>query len=740
MGDEATQGSFAFKQRRLLTKRGCWLGRTVTRWCQVERDELVYYASKEATVPRGRVALTECALGREHDQLEPWPKAQVAPSKVSISKTLQLVRPGKSPILINGTSEEMASFVAFILSRKKKPIAETLPDLPASPTMPEIPPIGPQFMPYSKSREPETTLARIASRTSEWSAPVPEELTESTDISPGSSSSTSKARQSQASVFHEVVHGLGPKLAYRKAMELMWNYDLQAARVLLDPWRATVLWHAAAYAECSLLRTILTGRKSDALATLEMIKVAETLRENSSTSLAHELLAAEILLMRSLLQVMLGQRLRALYNLRQSWYAYFRLEQSLESESALQSCALDVECVLTYEDLRGRILFGLGFFYMATSLIPSSLVPLIRLAGFCMHRERGKTYLFECVERALGARATPAAILLAMYHLDLEPDMKHAGNILIASLGRQPENALLHWAGSLLAWRNTFMAQAVSITSKALWCCGEELGEKAVYLRYELGMFHFIAMEWPKAHEHLSCVYNSVNSDKVFFPYRSLVTTQLAAVAFSMGQDEQGESLCKECAAMQDWSTLLKIESDFARILQIFLRRRRRQRQLLAFEVMYFLRQFPKVPAHMLLALKESVRKTTKPFDEDTEWQNESAGTDESSMVEMVSALTLQVVICFYLGDAEAAMVFIPDLSQLCPRLPAWAMYLSAHGLYWCGRILALTGRDTDARTCFQQAKMYKKYPFNISVKISKVLAEHEEQMAQQEELTSSAC
>ena len=402
--------------------------------------------SKKSVHCTRSVAASFEVRGREHDQLEPWPKAQVAPSKaqmasvfgcisgnvlsplslsifvqVSISKTLQLVRPGKSPILINGTSEEMASFVAFILSRKKKPIAETLPDLPASPTMPEIPPIGPQFMPYSKSREPETTLARIASRTSEWSAPVPEELTESTDISPGSSSSTSKARQSQASVFHEVVHGLGPKLAYRKAMELMWNYDLQAARVLLDPWRATVLWHAAAYAECSLLRTILTGRKSDALATLEMIKVAETLRENSSTSLAHELLAAEILLMRSLLQVMLGQRLRALYNLRQSWYAYFRLEQSLESESALQSCALDVECVLTYEDLRGRILFGLGFFYMATSLIPSSLVPLIRLAGFCMHRERGKTYLFECVERALGARATPAAILLAMYHLDLEP-------------------------------------------------------------------------------------------------------------------------------------------------------------------------------------------------------------------------------------------------------------------------------------------------------------------------------
>lgn len=27
-------------------------------------------------------------------------------------------------------------------------------------------------------------------------------------------------------------------------------------------------------------------------------------------------------------------------------------------------------------------------------------------------------------------------------------------------------------------------------------------------------MFHFISMDWTKAHEHLNCVYISVNSDK----------------------------------------------------------------------------------------------------------------------------------------------------------------------------------------------------------------------------------
>ena len=76
---------------------------------------------------------------------------------------------------------------------------------------------------------------------------------------------------------------------------------------------------------------------------------------------------------------------------------------------------------MSYEDLRGRVLFGLGFFYMATSLMPLSLVPLMRLVGFVMHRQRGTSYLFECVERSLGYRSSLAAILLAMYHLDLEP-------------------------------------------------------------------------------------------------------------------------------------------------------------------------------------------------------------------------------------------------------------------------------------------------------------------------------
>ena len=317
------------------------------------------------------------------------------------------------------------------------PAEETSPEVPASHAASELLTSAMQTRTTSRDADPrgrterrmERTqqTERVISRSSDWSAQVAEEL-EPPTLSHSSSSRSTGLRQSQADSFRAVVESLGSKLAYRKAMDLMWNYDLEAASVLLAPWQSSNLWHASGAAECFMLRTILTGRKSDALSTLELIKVAEALSEgvgSTGSTLAHEVCNAELLLMRSLLQIILGFRFRALYNLRQCWYAYYRLEQFLEDDASMRACTEDVDCVMTYDDLRGRILFGLGFFYMATSLVPTSLVPLVRLAGFLMHRQRGKTYLFECVERALGSRCSIAAILLAMYHLDLEPATWH---------------------------------------------------------------------------------------------------------------------------------------------------------------------------------------------------------------------------------------------------------------------------------------------------------------------------
>merc|ERR1719247_4034420 len=85
-----------------------------------------------------------------------------------------------------------------------------------------------------------------------------------------------------------------------------------------------------------------------------------------------------------------------------------------------------------------------------------------------------------------------------------------------------------------------------------------------------------------------------------------------------MGKDEEGEALCRQCAAYspQEWSgPSLRLEGDFAKVMQLFLKRRVVSRRLLAFEMMYLLRQLPRVPAPMLQSLQEGIRKESEPYE-----------------------------------------------------------------------------------------------------------------------------
>jgi len=392
---------------------------------------------------------------------------------------------------------------------------------------------------------------------------------------------------------------------------------------------------------------------------------------------------------------------------------------------------------LPLDDIRGRVCFGLGLFYLVTSMLPVGLCPLIRLAGFLIDRNQGKAYLARCVDFNLGPRASLATIVLSMYHLDLEPDMERAGDLLIHGLTQTPQNVLLHWAASLMAWRNADIESAVTEIGSALFSCGNDLANDAIYLRYELGMFHFMAMYWTMAYEHLSYVHDAIQSDKIFFPYRTLVDAQLAAVCFSMGRDEEGEALCRASSSVgQEWTGgVLRLEGDFAKVMQLFLKRRVVTRRLLAFEVMYLLRQLPRVPASMLQSLQDEIRKEAEPYEvavvqRIVQKQGSSVRQIEIAanspemgiLVEHVSAQVMQCIILFYLGDLEQAMTIVPQLSCLCTLLPPWCVYLQVHSLYWCGRIFALSDNTPEALRCLRQAKVHKNYPFNIEKKVTKVL------------------
>eukprot|EP00929_Paragymnodinium_shiwhaense_P103002 TRINITY_DN66274_c0_g3_i1.p1 TRINITY_DN66274_c0_g3~~TRINITY_DN66274_c0_g3_i1.p1 ORF type:complete len:643 (-),score=111.87 TRINITY_DN66274_c0_g3_i1:271-2199(-) len=547
--------------------------------------------------------------------------------------------------------------------------------------------------------------------------------------------------------------------AYLEATNLMWDYQLSSARIMLEPWRRSSPWHAGAYAECAALRVVLTGKRSEALAGLDLVTSAESLLSGGrgGSSVVREIIGAELLLLRCGLQIVAGLKVRALLNLRLCWNAYRRLEAHAKKQAIpLQP---EEQELFSVEDLRGRINFGLGLFYLATSLVPASVAPIARLVGFVIDRPQGKAYLSSCTEAKTGMRAPLASILLTVYHLDCEPDIARAGSLLVACIQERPTCVLLHWAASLLAWRNTCLDKAIDLINEAVVDCGAELGTQAVYLKYELGILHFVSMDWERAYSYLSCVYDSCKKDGIFLPYRMFVSLQLAACAFNVDRESQGEVLLKECIHVSgDWTrnlvsdnTIGKLEQDFIKVMQIFHRKRTANRKLMAFEVMYFLRQLSRPPAEKLLEIRARVREVDRPYAEQVNrlWapdasafsagggvhgaanghlsQKQSAALRVSVLVEHISALLLQCVVLFYLGDAEEAMNVAPRLSQLCVEVPPWASYLGAHGLYWAGRILGINGMTTEALACFKKAKGYKKYPFGISSKLDKVMLELEQ-------------
>jgi len=877
LGDAAKDG----RQRRLLTKRGSLLGRPLRRWCVLEEDELVYYSSRDALHPKGRIPLRDCTcmLAQGMDPLPSTGSAQRG-NRGRNPIALKLVREGKKPCQIHvDSADELASVMAHIRgqsavqsdaqtpgnmgssSSSTAPVSDSTVGFGVS-QMSKSPSVAnkmlhkdvvldekwpawgraPQTMQTPRDKEEMSprmaegsdllfgrlitgdggptpdgcsaesgeisddihflpnpqprndASARSAVDSEDWvvpliadESPIPLTPVLGTGIDSDLCRRDPSCCADEASEFEDhISSGVAappaicrgpaeapplppsdPKQAYHDAMELMWDYDLQAAQALLEPHRRTNSWHACAYAECVTLKVVLTGFSGDAMEALESVREAEALRlADRNASLSEEVLAAEIMMLRSILQIFLGSRLRALYNLRQCWYAYRSLRHHVSADHSVESstdggstCSACVQTqpthtdkngMLSIEDIAGRINFGLGFFYLGTSMMPLGISPILRLAGFVMDRRRGKSHLAACVEHELGPRATMAGLLLSMYHFDVfEPDMKLAGRLLVERMKKKPNNVLLHWAGSILAWRVSELDGAFTLVKRAQRCCGHDLSGRAVYLRYELGMLHFISMSWPKAHRHLRYVYDTINKEKVFFPYKSLVTTQLAAVAFSMGHDQEGEALCSECAALTDWSGALHVEGDMAKVTQMFLKRRLIGRQLLAFEVMYLLRQFPRVPPQMLVNLQAQICRVMQPYRvQYAHLEGMQGGPEETCpphqkphavpkvcpnspemgvLIEYVSAQTIHCIILFYLGDVDKAMTFVPQLWRLCLCLPAWASYLAAHGLYWCGRILALSNNVTDALVCLRQAKAHKKYPFNISAKVSQVLAALEE-------------
>merc|ERR1712087_490829 len=143
-----------------------------------------------------------------------------------------------------------------------------------------------------------------------------------------------------------------------------------------------------------------------------------------------------------------------------------------------------------------------------------------------------------------------------------------------------------------------------------------------------------------------------------------------------------------------------QLEKDLMYLVELFVGRRSQSRRFMAFEVIYLLRQFAKLPEKYLMKLRIAIQDLSRPHVlrvEKLRWQQEAplhgevmphrkvlpmSTEDEEPLVECVSARTLEIVALFYLGDMKPALAFMSELMELCFLVPSWCTHLKVHGLY----------------------------------------------------------
>eukprot|EP00743_Colponemidia_sp_Colp-15_P009695 GILK01010607.1.p1 GENE.GILK01010607.1~~GILK01010607.1.p1 ORF type:complete len:983 (-),score=201.56 GILK01010607.1:91-3039(-) len=418
-------------------------------------------------------------------------------------------------------------------------------------------------------------------------------------------------------------------------------------------------------------------------------------------------------------------------------------------------------------DLRSRLKFGVGLFCLGLSIVSSSLSTILKLAGFVTSKQKGILYLTECANEN-GIRSSLAALILVLYYLDIEVDIVRAEELLDDKIRLYPDCVLFHWAASIMAWKNCNIDDAIFLMRRALFSCGSQLSSQAVYLRYELGWFYFLKMEWAQGLQYLeqvlySCFplgnidgtdfmiwqpesaqtvatngYGNVKSNKsikletvksgVHLPHRACLTMQLAACCFVLNQSEKGELYLKatQMIANQPSHTRSAMDEEFGRLAVVF--HRRKQKRLLPYEVLYFLKQMPRLPDEFLWKTFQRLSSVVNGLIQERSKVGRTTSVELTMelSIDLASGFMLQIMIYCLIGETRKAFNLIQDARSELNSLPSYCQYLIPHTLYWCGRAALEEGQVTVAIQYLKTAAKYKKYEFDISAKINRVLRDAE--------------
>mmetsp|Transcript_15109 Transcript_15109/g.14689 ORF Transcript_15109/g.14689 Transcript_15109/m.14689 type:complete len:270 (+) Transcript_15109:1740-2549(+) len=204
----------------------------------------------------------------------------------------------------------------------------------------------------------------------------------------------------------------------------------------------------------------------------------------------------EVLMFKGVLRFLGGSKFKAFLIFRECWKTYRKYEQIyLKVTEKENKCSFPE---YMDQDFLSRLFLGLGLFYLGISALPKSLSTISRIVGFSGNRDKGKAYLEKCMAQRK-CRAGYSALILCLYYLDREPNLDKVCQILNTFIKAYPHSSLFYWVASIISWKHAQLDDAVFFIDRALMNCPIELAKKAAFLKYEVGWFHYLKMEYESA-------------------------------------------------------------------------------------------------------------------------------------------------------------------------------------------------------------------------------------------------
>ena len=304
----------------------------------------------------------------------------------------------------------------------------------------------------------------------------------------------------------------------------------------------------------------------------------------------------------------------------------------------------------------------------------------------------------------------------------------------------------------------------------ALWLCGE-MGDKAIYLQYEIGWYYFLNMKWSSALEifekvalkaldskffqnqynELSHLIKSIkskypgfdidigafnfdnstdivnNKEVTILPHVTNLMIKIAACHYQLNHTSEGMKWLLSVIVISKKYVLYKnvIEEDFGKIAMKYVTRT--SKFMLAFELFYFLKHLSKLPDELLISIISIINDyLQKLYIDPIKFTSKKYlnSLESNNLYDYYIGMLIITISNCLIGETISVCKTWMVMNPILDMIKDDYLYIQQHLIYWFSKALIAENREKEAKELLKKALKFRKTEFSISTRIKKLYNE----------------